>query len=131
MASLRKFVVKVVGTTFAPDFPENLVALCNMVPPDYEWYAESEEDIQPIPASLVRNPENEYDANAIEVHVDALGSGSMLGHIPAPVAAKIAPSLDRGDAWEAVVSRIDRHPDHPDNPGVHVRLERIDEGEPF
>ena len=40
---------------------------------------------------LVRAPDNQYDANAIEVHTP---DGIMLGHVNKEVAADLAPILD-------------------------------------
>ena len=42
--------------------------------------------------TLVREPHNKYDANAIAVHLD----GGKVGHIPAPQAKILAPMLDAG-----------------------------------
>ncbi len=42
--------------------------------------------------TLVREPDNQYDHNAIAVHFD----GKKVGHIPAPQAKILAPRLDAG-----------------------------------
>ncbi len=42
--------------------------------------------------TLVREPDNNYDKNAIAVHLD----GKKVGHIPAPQAKILAPMLDAG-----------------------------------
>ncbi len=42
--------------------------------------------------TLVREPDNQYDKNAIAVHFD----GKKVGHIPAPQAKILAPRLDAG-----------------------------------
>ncbi len=42
--------------------------------------------------TLVREPDNQYDKNAIAVHFD----GKKVGHIPAPQAKILAPMLDAG-----------------------------------
>lgn len=52
-----------------------------------------------VTCTLRRNPDNPHDPNAIEVHVD----GVMVGHIPAHLAARLAPDLDTGFAWHAAV----------------------------
>ncbi len=51
-------------------------------------------DGEEIPSviTLVREPDNEFDANAIAVHLD----GKKVGHIPAPQAKLLAPLLDAG-----------------------------------
>lgn len=43
---------------------------------------------------LQRNPDNPYDANAIEVHTP---SGIMLGHVNKEIAADLAPIMDNED----------------------------------
>jgi HIRAN domain len=118
------FTVKVVGMTFTSGYPENLYSL------DY-LYKERAQDHgalldEPIAAVLIRNPDNPHDANAIEVHVPSL-SDPMIGHIPAGVAARLAPELDEGANWLAGVEQVLIHPDHPDNPGIAVRLERVED----
>ena len=50
---------------------------------------------------LRREQANEHDANAIAVH----GGGAHLGFVPAELAAEIAPSLDAGEPWSAIVLR--------------------------
>ena len=50
---------------------------------------------------LRREQANEHDANAIAVH----GGGAQLGFVPAELAAEIAPSLDAGEPWSAIVLR--------------------------
>ncbi len=55
---------------------------------------------------LRRDPGNPHDANAIAV--DADGGAGQLGWVPREVAASLAPSLDAGDAWAAVVLREQR-----------------------
>jgi hypothetical protein len=120
------FTVKVVGMTFTKHYPGNLYAL------DY-LYKDAARDhgetlVEPIPAVLIRNPDNEYDANAIEVHVPSLGEEmAMIGHIPAGVAERLAPELDGGGTWSAGVEQVLIHPDHPDNPGISLRLERVED----
>jgi hypothetical protein len=83
---------------------------------------------EPLPIVLIRNPENEYDENAIEVHVPALGRNGMIGHVPAtdpPLAAKLAASIDRGDQWNATLATVLIDPEHEDKPGVLITVECI------
>ncbi|MCL6271474.1 GIY-YIG nuclease family protein [Sansalvadorimonas sp. 2012CJ34-2] len=52
--------------------------------------------------TLIRNPENEHDSNAIQVHA----SGKMLGHIPRIIAGeRLAHILDSGNEYQASISR--------------------------
>lgn len=103
-----------VGVSFTPTYPFNMHAL-----------AEHGASGEPLVAILVRNPANAYDSNAIEIHVPALGNDAMIGHIPAPLAARMAPEMDAGGEFMASVSDIRIHPDHPDRPGMTVHLDRV------
>jgi HIRAN domain len=52
---------------------------------------------------LRRDPENEHDPNAIAVH--GPGGGEQVGWVPRELAEEIAPSLDAGREWSAIVLR--------------------------
>jgi hypothetical protein len=56
------------------------------------------------PLELRRDPDNEHDPNAVMV----LAGGEQLGWVPRELAAEIAPQLDRGSPWSAVVLREHR-----------------------
>ena len=56
------------------------------------------------PLALRREPENEHDANAIAV--DA--AGEHVGFVPREIAAELAPELDAGRPWAAIVLREQR-----------------------
>jgi hypothetical protein len=56
------------------------------------------------PLELRRDPGNPHDPNAIAVHA----GGDQLGFVPRELAAEIAPELDAGRAWAAVVLREQR-----------------------
>ncbi len=64
----------------------------------YQGAAELLSEVSPdggqIPGllTLVREPDNQYDKNAIAVHAD----GKKVGHIPAPQAKILAPKMDKG-----------------------------------
>jgi HIRAN domain len=55
---------------------------------------------------LRRDLANPHDENAIAVHGD--GGGEQLGWVPREVAAELAPELDEGRPWSAVVLREQR-----------------------
>ena len=55
------------------------------------------------PLALRRDPENEHDPSAIAI--DPARGGEQVGWVPREVAAEIAPALDRGEPWAAVVLR--------------------------
>ena len=54
------------------------------------------------PLTLRREADNEHDRNAIAVQTAA---GELLGWVPREVAAQVAPELDAGRPWAAVVLR--------------------------
>jgi hypothetical protein len=58
------------------------------------------------PLELRRDPANPHDPNAIAVHV--VRGGEQVGWVPREVAAEIAPDLDAGRPWSAVVLREQR-----------------------
>jgi hypothetical protein len=118
-----------VGLSFVPGYPLNVRAAERLLSKRY-WACP--DDPEPVSCILHRNPGNEYDTNAIEVHaVEVPGADhGMLGHLPRAVAKRLAPDLDSGVEWSAVVSGVRTHPANPDNPGVDVRLTRAPVIEP-
>lgn len=121
---------KVVGLTFVESYPDNLLAADTMIG-DRErsagWAAlDADAESAGLPVALIRNPENEFDPNAVEVHLPVLGRRrGMVGHVPADLAAKLAPSLDRGDEWVARLEKVLVNPEHPDRPGALVVMECV------
>lgn len=113
------FTSKVVGVTFVPGYPDNLLDLAQA---DVDAAAKGER----LTAILRRNPNNEYDPNAIEVHVPAVGEHGFIGHITRPLAARMAPELDAGITWAAEVSDVLIDPDHLDRPGITINCKRKD-----
>jgi hypothetical protein len=55
---------------------------------------------------LRRDPANEHDPNAIQVH--PADGGAQVGWVPRELAAELAPELDAGRPWSAVVLREQR-----------------------
>jgi hypothetical protein len=53
------------------------------------------------PLELRRDQDNPHDPNAIAVHA----GGQQVGWVPRDLAAELAPELDAGRAWSAVVLR--------------------------
>ena len=116
-----RFVVKVVGVTFAAGYPLNLHALA-AVASSTTGTALAE----PLTAILIRNPNNPHDHNAIEVHVPALGTNAMIGHLPAKnVAERLAPLLDTGETWQAHIVSVLIDPAHEDRPGISVEIVKV------
>jgi len=119
---------RAVGLTFVNEYPANVDRVAEMVDAakvaTLGWAGE--EEASDVEVVLIRDPNNEHDANAIEVHVPALGRNrSRIGHMPRSLAERIAPSLDRGDQWDARVASVLVQPEHPDRPGVEITAERI------
>ena len=56
------------------------------------------------PLILRRDPENAHDPNAIEV----LAGGHQIGWVPRELAAELAPEMDAGHPWSAIVLREQR-----------------------
>lgn len=116
--SPAKRIVRVVGVSFAPGYPQNLH---QVAPLAIDASARGEA----LAVALRRNPDNPYDANAIEVHVPAIDA--MVGHLPAGVAARLAPLMDQGARIGADVFTVAIDPTHPDRPGIEVRVWNMDE----
>lgn len=93
----------VVGLSFMEDYPKNILAL---------------KDLGEVNVKLIRNPNNEYDANAIQVH----STNGMLGHLPKEVAAQLAPKMDAGTVYIASVYQVRISPDNPKQPGLDILL---------
>ncbi len=68
------------------------------------------------PLELRRDPANEHDANAIMV----LAGGEQVGWVPREIAAELAPELDAGRPWSALVLREQR--DSPRDPRTGLTM---------
>ena len=71
------------------------------------------------PLVLRRDAANPHDAHAIAVHVDG---GAQLGWVPRELAAELAPLLDAGEAWSAIVLRERRASPRDPRTGVSMLL---------
>jgi HIRAN domain len=79
------------------------------------------EDVGPGRAlELRRDPANEHDPNAIAVY--PAGSGEQVGWVPRDVAAELAPDLDAGRPWTAIVLREQRHSPRDPRHGLTMLL---------
>jgi len=114
-------IVDVVGVSFVSTYPDNLHRLGRLV-------AEADAFGEPLVAVLKRNPANKFDTNAVEVHVPALGSLGMVGHVSKETAARLAPLMDADVPFRGSVAAVRVDPWHPDRPGVSVSIERIEVG---
>lgn len=121
---------KLVGMTFAPGYPDNLYRLRDLdesrKADALGWFGATAtpDQVEQAPLVLFRNPSNEHDHNAIEVHAPLLGRRSKIGHVPRDLAAKLAPSLDSGDEWHAWLDSVLVDPEHEANPGVLMTVRR-------
>jgi hypothetical protein len=70
------------------------------------------------PLELRRDPDNEHDPNAIAVHA----GGAQVGWVPREVAADLAPQLDHGQAWSAIVLREQRRSPRDPRHGLTMLL---------
>lgn len=118
----KRVASKVVGVSFVPTYPDNVEALERMTA---TRLIRGEEYAEPIPAVLIRNPANEHDPNAVEVHVPSGGVG-MLGHLRRVEAAVLAPHLDAGVIYQGEIVRVLVNRAALDRPGVAIRMTRID-----
>ena len=71
------------------------------------------------PLELRRDPENEHDPNAIAVHA---GGGAQVGWVPRELAAELAPELDAGEPWSAIVLREQRRSPRDPRHGLTMLL---------
>ena len=69
--------------------------------------------------ALRRDPDNEHDPNAIAVDVPG---GDQVGWVPREIAAELAPELDAGRAWTAVVLREQRPSPRDPRSGLTILL---------
>lgn len=113
------FSCAVVGITFVPTYPNNLFQL-------EEANFNAEAMGERLTVVIVRNPDNPHDSNACQVHAPALGDDGMVGHLPGPVAARLAKELDTGVRWQGEISSIRVHQDHLDRPGLDITLKRAE-----
>lgn len=127
------FSAKVVGVSFVDTYPRNLYALAEMTNRAgvggpggdmTELHARQDRGGERPAVVLRRNPDNEYDTNAIEVHVPSLGDLGFIGHLTRPIATRMAPEMDDGIKWLAHVESVLIDPDHEDRPGISIRCER-------
>jgi hypothetical protein len=76
------------------------------------------------PLVLRRDRDNEYDANAVAVQT---AQGELLGFVPRELAAEIAPALDRGEPWSALVLREQRATPRDPRTGLTMLLGSVRE----
>jgi len=120
----RQFTLRVVGVSFVDGYPENLGRLeLAMRREELGLPAPPTPEPGVLPATLVRDPLNPKDVNAIVVHVDGIGP---VGHVAASTAVRLARSIDAGTQWAAVVAEVAVSENKPNKPGITIRVTRVD-----
>jgi len=109
---------QVAGVTFRDAYPENILSLVGRPELDHDFVDEPEG----IRASLKRDLNNEYDPNAIEVHIPCLGKDSHVGFLPKALAGKLAPQIDSGTHYSARAVEVNINLENPKQPGLHVKI---------
>lgn len=99
---------RLVGVTFAAGYPNTVAAVADAVTSG------------PVHALLVRDPDNAHDPNAVAVWCPT--AGGHIGHMPRALAARVAAAIDGGARYDAEITELVEHPDHPHNPGIEVRI---------
>ena len=101
------------GESYRPGYPDNLLCLAEVLRTmdGDEW----------LSAVLRRDHANEYDSNAIEVHVPSGGTGHC-GFVPAELARILTPMLDDGVVILASAVEVRIHHESPDKPGLTIAL---------
>ena len=72
----------------------------------------------------MRDAANAFDANAVAVQ---LAGGGMLGFVPRELAAEIAPEIDAGIPWSAIVLREQRPSPRDPRTGLTMLLAPAEE----
>jgi hypothetical protein len=70
------------------------------------------------PLELRRDPDNEHDPNAIAVHA----GGEQVGWVPRELAEELAPQLDAGQTYSAIVLREQRRSPRDPRHGLTMLL---------
>jgi hypothetical protein len=105
----NNLLLKVAGTTFRPNYPENLLQLLRGLE------AEPESDIL---LTLEEEPSNPYDPNAIKVILQS--TGEHLGYVPKGLTEEVKPFLHAEQPYTAIVYSVDIQRNHPDRPGLTI-----------
>jgi len=101
------FSTQVVGVTHGDGYPDTLLDMQShrMAIPGTMWL------------TLQREPDNEYDPNAISVWWD----GHKIGHLNKVIAFRMAPELDAGQTW---LARVEEIAGDDELVGVSIRCKR-------
>lgn len=102
---------KVVGLTFNSEYPSNVYEIAKR-------FALGDDSI-----SIEREPDNEFDNNAIVV----VDGEKAVGHLPAKIAALIAPQIDAGVSWFAAIESVVISQENVNQPGLKVTIWSTDD----
>lgn len=103
-------LINVVGVTFRPGYPDNILALgerCN------------EGKFPKI--TLEREPENPHDPRAIKIMVD----GEHFGYVAKAENEQLAANLDAGAKYKCSVEEVRVSDKNPRKPGFSIRAVRL------
>ena len=112
------------GRYLARDAPElaaqglHVVAVAGAGRHHADAIASSDEAAPGNALELRRDPGNEHDRNAIAVHA----GGLQVGWVPRELAAELAPQLDEGRPWSAIVLREQRRSPRDPRHGLTMLL---------
>jgi hypothetical protein len=104
----QSFSARVVGVSFCEGYPQSILALR-----DHMTLGEN------APIRLMRDRDNPYDLNA--VNVICVAAGGRIGRLDKKLAPHIAGRLDAGEHWDGAVTTIMVNEDHPEKPGIIIQ----------
>lgn len=134
-------VLEVVGLTFVPGYPDNLHRLhyslklnqarrsLKLNQARIRWVGNEDDGYstpaESFPVQLIPDPANPHDPNAVEVHIPSLGN--RVGYLGRHHAAIVSPFLQDRANWltQAWVYRVRIDPDHPNQPGLDIAINRF------
>jgi hypothetical protein len=119
---MNAYNFKAAGVTFRPGYPGTLLRLHRHIEKAEETEIMGGPVFDPIPVTLTREPENEYDKNAIALLLPAEFAATHVGYVPKNLAVDMAKLLDQGQQINATVRSVDIHPDYPDKPGLVIKV---------
>jgi len=105
-----KFAAKAVGVSFADGYPASLTTLGD------------------TPLEVVREPDNEFDLNAIAIR--RTDTGQVIGHVSRNLASRLAPAMDGGQGVIVPEYEVLAWPDKPDQPGLELSVELVEWADP-
>jgi hypothetical protein len=117
---MTRLIAPVAGLSFRGDaYPANVYEIERLIVQQLLGHHE-----EGLAAVLIPEPDNAYDANAMQVHVPAIDQ--MVGYVPRQIAARMQIMLRDGYVpRDCMVYATRIHPDHPGNPGLDVAFDMV------